>query len=100
MKWIILNPGVMESKLFLKAMLFFPSKVSKKYDKKITASGPDYHKALEQGLTRIPAKPHKVLDLCTGTGFAAFKIAEIFPLSSIDAIDQITDMLDIAFGTF
>ena len=36
------------------------------------------------------------LDLCTGTGFSAFKTAEAFPSSSIDAIDQITEMLDIA----
>ncbi len=95
-KWILMNPGVMESKLFLKAMLIFPKMVSKTYDKKIDKSGTDYHKPLEVGLTRIFNKPIKIIDLCTGTGFSAFKAAEAFPLSSIDAIDQITEMLNIA----
>lgn len=96
LKRIIKNPRIMESKLFLKAMLIFPSKISKTYDKKIAESGHDYHMALEQGLTRIFNNPQKILDLCTGTGFAAFKVAAAFPSSSIDAIDQITEMLDIA----
>ncbi|MEA1910496.1 MAG: class I SAM-dependent methyltransferase [Spirochaetota bacterium] len=95
-KWIITNPGVMESKLFLKAMLIFPRMVSRTYDKKIERSGLDYHKALETGLLRIFNRPKSILDLCSGTGFAAFKAAGAFPLSSIDAIDQITEMLDIA----
>ena len=95
-KWIVMNPSVMKSKLFLKVMLIFPSMVSKTYDKKIAGSGHDYHRALEQGLTRIFNKPQKILDLCTGTGFAAFKVAAAFPFSSINAIDQITEMLDIA----
>ena len=95
-KWIVTNPNVMRSKLFLKAMLIFPKMVSKSYDKKVDKSGPDYHKALEAGLTRIFNRPNKILDLCTGTGFSAFKVANAFPLSSIDAIDQITEMLDIA----
>ena len=95
-KWILLNPGVMESKLFLKAMLFFPKLVSKTYDKKIDRNGVDYHRFLENGLTRVFNQPKKILDLCTGTGVLAFKAAEAFPSSSIDAIDQIREMLDIA----
>ncbi len=97
-KFILKNPGVMKSKLFLKAMLIFPKMVSKTYDKKIDRSGPDYHKALEAGLTHIFNKPKGIIDLCTGTGFSAFKTAEFFPSSSIEAIDQITEMLDIARG--
>ena len=95
-KWVIRNPRIMETKLFLKAMIIFPSKISKTYDKKIAGSGYGYHKTLEQGLTRIYNKPQKILDLCTGTGFAALKVAAAFPLSSIDAVDQITEMIDIA----
>jgi len=95
-KWVVLNPGVMKSNLFLKAMITFPSMVSKTYDKKIAGSGHDYHRALEQGLTRVFNKPQKILDLCTGTGIAAFKVAAAFPMSSIDAIDQIRGMLDVA----
>lgn len=95
-KWILKNPSVMESKLFLNVMLIFPKMVSKTYDKKIDRSGPDYHKALEAGLKRIFNNPKKIIDLCTGTGFFAFKTTEAFPSSSIDAIDQIKEMLDIA----
>ena len=95
-KWVIKHPGIMESKLFLKAMIIFPSKISKTYDEKMVGSGQDLHKAMEQGLRRIFNKPQKILDLCTGTGFASFEAARFFPLSSIDAIDQITEMLDIA----
>jgi len=95
-KWIIKHPGIMESKLFLKAMIIFPSKISKTYDEKMVDSGQDLHKAMDHGLRRIFNKPQKILDLCTGTGFASFKVAKVFPLSSIDAIDQITEMLDIA----
>ncbi|MEA1911491.1 MAG: class I SAM-dependent methyltransferase, partial [Spirochaetota bacterium] len=95
-KWILKNPGLMESKLFLKAMLIFPKMISKTYDKKIAKSGPTYPKALELGLTQIPKSPERILDLCTGTGFSAFKAAEVFPSSSINAIDQIIEMLDIA----
>lgn len=95
-RWIVDNPNVMRSKLFLKAMLIFPKMISKTYNKKIDKSGSDYYRSLEVGLMRIFNKPKKILDLCTGTGFSAFKIAEAFPSSSIVAIDQITEMLDIA----
>jgi len=95
-RWIVDNPDVMRSKLFLKAMLIFPKMISRTYNKKIDKSGSDYYRPLDVGLMRIFNKPKKILDLCTGTGFSAFKIAEAFPSSSITAIDQITEMLDIA----
>ena len=95
-KWVIKHPGIMESKLFLKAMIIFPSRISKTYDEKMVNSGQDLHKAMDHGLRRIFNKPQKILDLCTGTGFASLKAARFFPLSSIDAIDQIPEMLDIA----
>ena len=95
-RWIVNNPDVMRSKLFLKVMLIFPKMISKTYNKKIDKSGSDYYRPLDAGLMQIFNKPKKILDLCTGTGFSAFKIAEAFPSSSITAIDQITEMLDIA----
>ncbi len=95
-RWIIDKPGVMGSKPFLKAMLIFPKIISKSYNKKIEKSGSDYYVPLKAGLMRIPYKPQKILDLCTGTGFSAFKLAAAFPSSSIVAVDQITEMLDIA----
>ena len=97
-KFAIKHPGIMELKLFLKAMIVFPAKISKTYDAKIARSGKDYHVALEQGLTRIFNEPQRILDLCTGTGFAAFKAAKVFPLATIDAVDHIAEMIDIARG--
>ncbi|MCK5772897.1 MAG: methyltransferase domain-containing protein [Thermoplasmata archaeon] len=95
-KWVIKHPGIMGSKLFLKAMIIFPSKISKTYDERMVDGGQDLHKAMDQGLRRIFNKPQKIIDLCTGTGFASLEVAKVFPMSSIDAIDQITEMLDIA----
>lgn len=77
-------------------MIVFPARMSRKYDMKIAVSGKDYGIALEHGLTRIYNKPKKILDLCTGTGFAAFKAAETFPLASVDAVDQIPEMIAVA----
>ncbi len=95
-KFIIKHPGIMESKLFLKAMQVFPAKVSKTYDQKVAESGIKYQAALKVGLTRIPAKPQSILDLCTGTGSAALNAAELFPSAQIDAIDQASEMIEIA----
>ncbi len=95
-KIIIRYPGIMESKLFLKAMAVFPAKVSNAYDRKIAESGIEYKAALKEGLARVPGKPHRILDLCTGTGFAAFKAAKVFSSAQIDALDQASEMIEIA----
>mgnify|MGYP001061995853 CR=1 FL=1 len=96
LKFIIKHPGIMESKLFLKAMEVFPAKVSKTYDQKVTESGIKYQAALKEGLAHIPVNPQSILDLCTGTGFAALKAAELFPSAQIDAVDQAPEMIEIA----
>jgi ubiquinone/menaquinone biosynthesis C-methylase UbiE len=95
-KIMIRYPGLMESKLFLKAMAVFPAKVSDAYDRKITESGIDYKAALQEGLARVPGIPHHILDLCTGTGLAAFNAAKVFPSAQIDALDQASEMIEIA----
>jgi ubiquinone/menaquinone biosynthesis C-methylase UbiE len=86
----------MKSKIFLKAMFIFPKKISKTYDRKIYDSGESYHAALDQGLTRIFNAPLDVLDLCTGTGFAAFKASEVFTTAMIDAVDHVEEMINIS----
>ncbi len=86
----------MESRFFLKAMATFPARVSKTYDQKITASGYEYEAALVEGLKCIPTKPRQALDLATGTGFAAFKMAEISPGTAIEAVDQAEKMIQLA----
>lgn len=95
-KVAIKHPDFMKSKLFLKAMFVFPAKISKTYDRKISESRENYHAALDQGLTRIFNEPLDILDLCTGTGFAAFKAAEVFPAAMIDAVDHVEEMIKIS----
>jgi ubiquinone/menaquinone biosynthesis C-methylase UbiE len=95
-KFILKHPGVMESKLFLKVMVVFPERISKTYDAMIEKSGIDYQAALTEGLLRISNNPKKILDLCTGTGFAAFMAAKHFPGATVDAIDQSNGMIEIA----
>jgi demethylmenaquinone methyltransferase/2-methoxy-6-polyprenyl-1,4-benzoquinol methylase len=95
-KIAIKHPDFMKSKVFLKMMFVFPAKISKSYDQKISESGENYQAALDQGLTRIFNKPLDILDLCTGTGFAAFKTAEAFPAATIDAVDHVEEMIKIA----
>ncbi len=86
----------MESKLFLKAMAVLSAIVSNAYARKITESGAKYKAALQEGLARVPGIPHRNLDLCTGTGFAAFNAAKVFPSAQIDALDQASEMIEIA----
>lgn len=95
-KLIIKHPKLMESKIFLKAMLIFPEKISKSYDSKVKNSDIDYQAALSYGLNLIGNKPQKILDLCTGTGFAAFMALKHFPDASVIGVDQSTTMIEIA----
>jgi len=97
-KWAIRHPELMESKIFLKAMIVFPEKISHSYDSKVKESGIDYLLALKDGLTQISNTPQSILDLCTGTGLAAFMVADRFPLASIVGLDQSSSMVDIARG--
>jgi len=39
-----------------------------------------------------------ILDLCTGTGFAAFMALERFPNASVTGIDQSASMIELANG--
>ncbi len=97
-KLIIKHPKLMESKIFLKAMLIFPEKISKSYDLKLKHSDIDYQAALSYAFGLIKRKPQKILDLCTGTGFAAFMALKYFQDSIITGADQSSKMLEMAKG--
>jgi len=97
-KLIIKHPKLMESKIFLKAMLIFPEKISKSYDSKVKDSDIDYQAALSYGLRLIEKKPQRILDLCTGTGFAAFMALKQFPDALVTGVDQSSTMLEVAKG--
>jgi ubiquinone/menaquinone biosynthesis C-methylase UbiE len=95
-KWAVKRPELMKSKIFLKAMQIFPARVSGSYEQKIKANDANYDQALIAGLKAIEVKPIRILDICTGTGFAAFKAAEAFPDAALDALDQAPEMLRLA----
>ena len=95
-RMIIKHPQIMESKLFLKAMAVFPEKVSSTYDEKVRKSEIDYQAAFLDGLSYVRNEPDKVLDICTGTGFAAFLIAKKFKDAEIEAVDLSPEMIKIS----
>ncbi len=95
-RMVIKHPKIMESKLFLKSMTVFPEKVSSTYDKKIAESGIDYQAAFLDGLSYIRNEPDKVLDICTGTGFAALLVAEHLKDALVEAVDLSPEMIKIS----
>ena len=97
-KLIIKFPKLMESKVFLKAMIVFPEKISKSYDLKLMNNEINYQAAIFAGLNMIENTPQMILDLCTGTGFAAFMALKRFPNASVTGIDQSASMIKIASG--
>ena len=97
-KWVIKHPSMMKSRVFLMVMRVFPEKISHSYDSKVKESGVDYLLELSDGLAQINKNPQSILDLCTGTGLAAFMAAERFPLASVVGVDQSDSMVHIAKG--
>lgn len=93
---IIRHPDWMKSRLFLKAMQIFPEKISKSYDSKVQSSQIQYQAPLSHGLSMIENRPVKILDLCTGTGFAALMAAEHFPDAEVTGVDQSAAMIELA----
>jgi ubiquinone/menaquinone biosynthesis C-methylase UbiE len=63
------------------------------YDESVISQEPNYGEALQAGLKKITITPLKVLDVNTGTGFAAFQVKEFFPQAQISATDLSEEML-------
>lgn len=99
-RYVLRRPRVMDSRLFLWLMATFPAVISKKYDAKVVRDGDGirYTAPLAAGLKRVPGKPARILDLCTGTGIAAFAAAEAFPDALVEGVDQSSAMINIAAG--
>jgi ubiquinone/menaquinone biosynthesis C-methylase UbiE len=59
----------------------------------IQPEGTRYAQALEAGLQAISIRPHRILDVNTGTGFVALRLRELFPQAEIGATDLSEEML-------
>lgn len=57
---------------------------------------PDAFAALERVLETLPAAPKRVLDLGTGTGLAAFVVAQRFPEAEVVGVDLAPAMVEQA----
>ena len=97
-KYILRHPGVMDSRPFLWLMATFPAVISKSYDARVVRGGSHYAAPLKSGLRRLAGTPARILDVCTGTGFAAFAAAEAFPAALIQGVDQSPAMIQIAIA--
>lgn len=95
-RMVLKNPKIMESKWFLKIMAVFPGKISRNYDKKISRMGKDYGASLVDGLSYVNNNPKKVLDICTGSGFAALTVAKHYKDAIIEAVDSSPEMIEIS----
>jgi ubiquinone/menaquinone biosynthesis C-methylase UbiE len=57
---------------------------------------PDDLAALTAALAGLPAPPHRVLDVGTGTGAAAFLVANTFPQAEVVGVDVSARMVSLA----
>ena len=97
-KVVIRYPKFMETALFKKVMYVFPNMIAKRYDKSMV-NRQGYDLALNEGLRCLEFESNydgKILDLCTGSGFASLATADVFPKAKIIGIDQSQKMLDLA----
>lgn len=99
-KTIIKKPERMGSFIFKKLMERFPASFADKFDP-ITSKRAGYSDPFAQGIKRTGLSANYsgyILDLGTGTGFAAYKIASAFPNAQIVGVDQAEEMLKIAIA--
>jgi ubiquinone/menaquinone biosynthesis C-methylase UbiE len=79
---------------------FFRRPVTRQFDRLApvwdSMRGPDTLAPLEAALDQLPAPPHRVLDLGTGTGGAARLVGARFPEASVVGVDVAERMLDEA----
>ena len=93
-RFVARQPGIMRSRVFMKAMKTFPAKVSRTYDEKVKKNELAYLE-IKEGLRLIEGSPVRILDLCTGSGAVAILSAFSFPEATIHALDYSEEMLKI-----
>lgn len=93
---LIQKPKRLLSPLFLMVMRCFPQRFSRHYDAWVMQNNLAYEEPLCAGLRMVRKEPERILDLCTGTGKAAFVAAEAFPQATVIGVDHSMGMLEIA----
>jgi cyclopropane fatty-acyl-phospholipid synthase-like methyltransferase len=71
---------------------FFDS-VAVGWDERVRSDSAEYLMALQAALDRLPARPARILDIGTGTGAAAFELADRYPDAEVVGIDVSAEMV-------
>lgn len=71
---------------------FFDS-VAVGWDERVRSDAPQYLEPLEAALERVAPRTGRILDIGTGTGAAALKLADRYPDAEIVGIDLSTEMV-------
>ncbi|HZA92401.1 MAG TPA: methyltransferase domain-containing protein [Gemmatimonadales bacterium] len=71
---------------------FFDS-VAVGWDERVHSDSAEYLMALQAALERLPARPARILDIGTGTGAAAFELADYYPDAEVVGIDVSAEMV-------
>jgi SAM-dependent methyltransferase len=74
------------------ARRFFDS-VAVGWDERVRSDSAEFLMALRAALDRLPATPERILDIGTGTGAAAFELADRYPDADIVGIDVSAEMV-------
>lgn len=70
--------------------------LASRYDRQVIAQDEDYGMPLQAALGQITAAPRRILDVGTGTGFAAHAVSEVFPHATVIGCDLSPEMLQQA----
>ncbi len=71
---------------------FFDS-VAAGWDERVRSDSAEYLVPLQAALDRLPARPARILDIGTGTGAAAFELADRYPDAEVVGIDVSAEMV-------
>jgi SAM-dependent methyltransferase len=63
------------------------------WDERVRSDSPEYLMPLQAALDRLQARPARILDIGTGTGAAAFELADRYPDAEVVGIDVSAEMV-------
>ncbi len=88
-------PGQRASSAWYRRLLesYYASR-AERYDQDVIATeGEHYGNALQAGISKLQTKPERILDVHTGTGFAALLLKRIYPQAKVVGTDLSEAML-------